>query len=685
MTATLPTTAAGPAGQPGKPSPDDLGRPNGQGADTSINPILEAALEYALTTGRPVFFLSGSKMPLKGSHGHKDATADPAEIRKLFQKHPGGVGIGAPVPDGEFVLDVDPRSGGDKSLDRLIREHGPLPATVTTLSGGRDNGQHLRFRLPSGVEISSRHNKLGQGLDVKAAGQGYVVLPPSPHPSGGVYRWKPFCDPESQAVAEAPPWMVELLKEKPREAGESTRKIQSEWLAGIPQGEPGGRDWFIYQAACSLRARSTPYDEARALVLEAARNCRPPYEESRAIEKLERAWTFPAGGSSPTLTDDREWAGFVDRAVWPEIADPAGLGGTEIPDWEPPSGGAPAGGAAETSTTGVQPRIRFRTARQIAETTPATPNWIARPWVPAGGLTEVTGKIKVAGKTTWITNLCRSVLDGQDFQGEPTTASPIVYLTEQTTGSFREALRRADLLNRDDFHVLLFRDTVGLEWPAVVRLAVEEAKKTGAKLLVVDTLPQFAGLAGEAENSAGDAMAALKPLQEAAGDGLAVVTVRHDRKSGGEVGDSARGSSAFGGAMDVVVSIRRPAGAHRETIRQIDALSRFDETPGSLVIEKTATGYVALGSLAAIAEAEAEAAMLDAMPGSEEEAKEFKELLETANQDGRKVWRTTGYLAVGSLFKAGTVRRTGRGKKGDPYRYWSPREAEEGEADAPLF
>jgi Bifunctional DNA primase/polymerase, N-terminal/AAA domain len=681
--AALPTTAAGPAGQPQKLSQDAPGRPNGQGADT---PILEAALDYAAMTGRPVFFLAGDKRPLKGSHGHLDATADPDELRKLFHKHPGGIGIGAPVPAGEFVLDIDPRSGGDKSLDLLIREYGPLPPTVTTLSGGKDGGQHLRFRLPPGEAVSSRHNKLGPGLDVKAAGQGYVVLPPSPHQSGRVYRWKPFCDPESQAVAEAPAWMVELLKEKPRRAGESTRKLQSEWLAGIPQGEPGGRDWFIYQSACSLRARSTPYDEARALILEAARNCRPPYEEKRALEKLDGAWKkFPAGGSSPTLTDDREWEKFIGAAVWPEEADP-GLVGERLDDWEPePATGQPA---TETSTpNNLRPEIRFRTARQIAEETPATPNWTARPWVVAGGMTEVTGKIKVAGKTTWVTHLCREVLDGRPFMGEPTAQSPVVYLTEQTDASFREALRRAGLLDRDDFHVMSWRDTVGLEWPAVVRLAVEEAKKTGARLLVVDTLPQFARLAGEAENSAGDAMAALQPLQEAAGDGLAVVTVRHDRKSGGEVGDSARGSSAFGGAMDVVVSIRRPAGAHRETIRQIDALSRFDETPASLVIEKTATGYVALGSMAAMAEADAEAAMLDAMPGSEEEAKSLPDLLEAANEnEGRRVKRENGRLAVAKLLERGTVRRTGKGKRGDAYRFWIAGEVEHGTPVAvPIF
>jgi hypothetical protein len=87
----------------------------------------------------------------------------------------------------------------------------------------------------------------------------------------------------------------------------------------------------------------------------------------------------------------------------------------------------------------------------------------------------------------------------------------------------------------------------------------------------------------------------MAPLQEAAaGDGLAVVVLRHDRKSGGDVGDSGRGSSAFSGAVDVVLQLSRPEGQSRPGVRALKSLSRFDETPETLVIELTEAGYVAL-------------------------------------------------------------------------------------------
>src|SRR5436190_1586116 len=84
--------------------------------------------------------------------------------------------------------------------------------------------------------------------------------------------------------------------------------------------------------------------------------------------------------------------------------------------------------------------------------------------------------------------------------------------------------------------------------------AGDEATRLGA-LLVVDTLPQWAGLRGDSENSSGAALEAIEPLQRATAAGVGVVLVRHDRKGSGEVGESARGSTAFGGAVDVILQL----------------------------------------------------------------------------------------------------------------------------------
>lgn len=313
--------------------------------------------------------------------------------------------------------------------------------------------------------------------------------------------------------------------------------------------------------------------------------------------------------------------------------------------------------------------LQFRTAREVAAAVSPDVAWIAPPWVASGVITEIDGRIKAGGKTTWASYLCRSVVSGAPFMGQNTTRTSVVYLTEQPERSFREALRRAGLLDRDDVHILFWHQTVGVQWVDVVRNAVKYADQVGAGLLIVDTLGQFAGLRGDAENNAGDALAAIQPLQEAAAlHNLGVLIVRHERKSGGEVGDSARGSSAFAGAVDIVIQIQRANGFARSTIRILSSLSRFDETPDKLVINLTDDGYVALGSESAVAEQEAREAILHAAPDSPDSALTTADLLGAT--EGIK--RTVAYTIIEQLVREGLLERLGEGKKGSPHRYYSP-------------
>ena len=339
--------------------------------------------------------------------------------------------------------------------------------------------------------------------------------------------------------------------------------------------------------------------------------------------------------------------------------------------------------SAHTSTTRRAERILpFRTAREFAAATPSDVDWIARPYVAAGAITGVEGKIKIAGKTTLVTHLCRAVLDGRPFLGRPTKRAGVVYLTEQPASSLREALRRADLLERDDFTILSWRDCAGLAWAEVVEAAVAECGRRGAGLLVVDTLGRFAGIRGDGENSAGEAEAAMAPLQVAAADGLGIIVVRHERKAGGDVGDSGRGSSAFGGAVDIVMAVRRGDRDTQSNVRVIHALSRFDETPETLGVELTAQGYVPIGDGLAIAQRQAEASLLQILPTDPSPGIPVDDLVELTGSP-----RTTVQRALDGLLGAGRVVRTGAGRKGDPYRFVARIQAADGEvapASVPL-
>lgn len=308
--------------------------------------------------------------------------------------------------------------------------------------------------------------------------------------------------------------------------------------------------------------------------------------------------------------------------------------------------------------------LKFRSGAEIAMTTGEQIEWIVPGFVARGAVTELGAKVK-AGKTTLITKLVRAVADGLDFLGKPTMKSPTVYLTEQPIVSFRQAMDRAGLLGRPDFHVLQHTDTRGLSWPEVVAAAVHECKRVGAMLLVIDTLPQFAGLKGDSENNSGDALTAMEPILQAAADGIGIILVRHERKSGGDIGDSGRGSSAFAGAVDMVLSLRRPEGNAKKTLRVLHALSRFSETPSEVLLELTDAGYISLGEPVEAALREAKESILSIAPDSEPDAVSIKELTKGAN-----VPRATAQRAVKELTDEGAMGRVGEGKKGMPFLYF---------------
>lgn len=319
----------------------------------------------------------------------------------------------------------------------------------------------------------------------------------------------------------------------------------------------------------------------------------------------------------------------------------------------------------EPEEVGFEKRARFQTAEELAQERNAKTEWVCYPWVAAGAITEVSGKVKQAGKTTFVTHMVSAVVRVVPFLNEPVLPTPVVYLTEQSSVTFRVVLERAKLTGRKDVAVLYWNQTIGMRWEEIARMAVAECKARDAQLLVVDTLTQFAGLAGESENSAGDALRALQPLQEAAGHGLGIVIVRHERKRGGPVGDAGRGSSAYGGAVDIAVSIRRPEIRTARTMRLLQSVSRFDETPPELVVELTPEGYEARGTSEDVAVRDAVEVIQEFAPRCEEDAVTFEELLVST-----QLKRATAWRSVKKLVAEGVLRRNGAGHRNAPHRYW---------------
>ena len=126
-----------------------------------------------------------------------------ADLWTRFAEEERNVGIATGSESGIWVLDVDPDKGGDVSLQRLIEEHGPLPATYTVRTGS--GGAHYYYLLPDDFELRNTAGRLGVGLDTRGEG-GQVVAPPSVTDKGA------YSVSLKRAVVEAPSWLLELLR-----------------------------------------------------------------------------------------------------------------------------------------------------------------------------------------------------------------------------------------------------------------------------------------------------------------------------------------------------------------------------------------------------------------------------------------------------------------------------------------
>lgn len=167
--------------------------------------------QYYASHGYAVLPLAGKvPIPSLAPHGVLSASRDPATLARWASALGAqGANIGVAVPDGKAVIDVDPRNGGETTIDNLERQHGRLPYDSSASAATGGGGWHLWLDLPTGQMLPG---KLGPGVDVKQQG-GYVVAAPSVHPvTGERYRWVKEIDP--RRPASTPAWLLSQARHR---------------------------------------------------------------------------------------------------------------------------------------------------------------------------------------------------------------------------------------------------------------------------------------------------------------------------------------------------------------------------------------------------------------------------------------------------------------------------------------
>jgi hypothetical protein len=313
------------------------------------------------------------------------------------------------------------------------------------------------------------------------------------------------------------------------------------------------------------------------------------------------------------------------------------------------------------------PAIRFLSAAELKAATPPEPDWLIGQLVAMGNVTILGGRPKAGKSTLAFAAASACATAATRFLGQPLLPSPVVYVSEESAGTLVHKMPDSERLR------ILTRENAWPKppWPELVAAAVAEAKRVGALLLIVDTLPHWAALPPEREKDSGAALQTMERLLEAAAGGLGVLALAHTRKGGGEEGEGLRGSSAFAGACDIILELDRVPEAPRQ--RVVLSLSRYPQTPGTLVVEMDDTGeWRVVSSDEERSDAQTIAkrnraasdrqALTDALGQGDPLTR--AELEESLGVPSRQ-WHSILDEAV----KAGQVSRIGAGKRGDPYRY----------------
>ena len=316
---------------------------NALGDDAPAAPaadMLQSALDWA-AAGWYVFPLRpGSKAPLlprnrdcdkschgtcgKDGHGAWDGTVDPERIRRWWGNNPtAGIG-GATV--GRVVIDLDVQHGAPTDL--------PYPPTREHLSGRGNGNKHLIYRAVDGglsERIRSGTNVLGPGVDIRAGGGSYVVLPPTPHEATGLpYRiadadvpeagltddgvvalWTaagapvPGTDPRTRPRGRGG---LRLAVDNSQQVADASPKRLHELLGSMP-AEGGRNDWLT--RLCGHLARVHRHDEPGyfALVRSIAANLPDPLPAREVERTAESVWNTDQTNHAPAegVSADTGW------------------------------------------------------------------------------------------------------------------------------------------------------------------------------------------------------------------------------------------------------------------------------------------------------------------------------------------------------------------------------------------
>lgn len=252
-------------------------RKRSSGAASGLS--LKAALDYVRLGWSVIPVEPRGKRPLLRWQVFQYRRAEVPEIADWFHRWPdANIAVVTGIVSGVVVLDLDPQQGAERTVAALQRDHGPLPETIEAHTGG--GGRHLYFAHPG--DVTANREGLLPGLDLRGDG-GYVVAPPSMHPSGEPYRW--VRSPQVLYPLPLPQWLSHGDGAEQAPQGQPLSHWRGLLREGVSEGQ---RNEAIVSLAGHLLGHGIdPEVVAELLLAWNGARCRPPLREEEVRRTLE--------------------------------------------------------------------------------------------------------------------------------------------------------------------------------------------------------------------------------------------------------------------------------------------------------------------------------------------------------------------------------------------------------------
>lgn len=475
----------------------------------------------------------GTKYPALGSW-KKYQTQRPTdlELKEWFKDNNLGIGLICGKLSNVAVID----------LDSYKKESGiKLDTPIRVKTGG--GGLHGYFKYSDKIPNVVNDNL---AVDIKSEG-GFVVLPPTIHPSGKKYEWD-LNGKLDKLINELPDFPEDIFSQVKKNPLNEPFNISDH--VSVKQGS---RNDSLYRTACSLLAK---YDSEAAfhIVYEINKTYKPPLSDYE-VQQL-----FGSANS------------FID-AQKDEI--------TQV----------------NLIREGSDLRFDFNPLPLSAlSSEKAQVTWIWEGYIAKGHLTLFSALWK-AGKSTLIAQLLKSIQSVKKLAGQEVTSCKVLVISEESESIWA---RRKDDLELDLPVWIVSRPVKEKlsydKWTNLLKKANVFCLKNRIGLLVIDTVSGFWNVRDE--NNAADVQAALLPLNYLTSQNIGVLLVHHFRKSGGDEGVASRGSGTLGSTADILIEFtRKEKDNPNSKQRVLKTYSRFEESPAEIVIDLVDDEYITLGTL----------------------------------------------------------------------------------------